>query len=139
MISLGMRNVVIDIAQVIRWCPRPPRVPRCSRVRAPCRALSPVPSSQFRAKQPDLEEREVKRRRRGTRNIGSLTQGLPDWAQDFALEANRCPVEEMRRRLKDVDRLGQTLRRLIQEKQKAKGELEVRDEPPPGKGEMERG
>jgi hypothetical protein len=57
--------------------------------------------------------------------MGTLMGGLPEWAQQFAHETNTKPLDEMRLRLKDVDRLGQTLRRLIQEKSQVKTEQEA--------------
>ena len=42
---------------------------------------------------------------------------LPGWARDFAHETNSKSLDEMREVVKDVDRLRETLRRLIQVKE----------------------
>jgi len=82
-------------------------------------------SSAWRPAAAEPEERAAKRHKRGGRNMGALMDGLPAWAQEYAHVTNTMPLDEMKLRLKDVDRLGQTLRRLIQEKSKAKAELEA--------------
>ena len=88
-----------------------------------CGVCGMAESSGCGRRRADLEEPEVKRHRRGSRSMSTLMDGLPQWGQQYAHETNTLPLEEMRQRLKDVDRLSQTLRRLIQEKTKAKEEL----------------
>ena len=75
--------------------------------------------SRSRSREQATEEAK-KRPRRGKRSIPNLIESLPDWAREVANQANRSPLTEMRATLKSTDRLQQTLRRLIEEKEKVK-------------------